>query len=172
MPDITPISLQEVQKHIERTLSEIIVVVEAIDPQLSGTFQALQSYKYTNIEFGADFQHCMAIKDNKIAVDMDKFHRIKYNERSMEFYQCNGTMQDCFDATENEKKDHAHDHSCHQRGEELTLSKLLEDDDNDNGVDDDDNRRNTPGDNSKHVLFSSSWNGLSASATSQYKPSV
>ena len=41
-----PLTLDEVRDHIESTLSEIIVVVEAIDPQLSGTFQSLQSYKY------------------------------------------------------------------------------------------------------------------------------
>jgi len=81
MPDTTPVTLAEVQRHIERKLSEIVVVVEAIDPQLSGTFQAVQSYKYDDIEFGADFERCMHIRDNKFVVDLLKFHGIIYNDK-------------------------------------------------------------------------------------------
>lgn len=80
MPDIFPITLTEVQRHIESTLSEIVVVVEAIDPQLSGTFQALQSYKYDDIEFGANFEKCMYIRNNKFVVDLLKFHGIIYDD--------------------------------------------------------------------------------------------
>lgn len=81
MPDeISPISLEEVQRNIERKLSEIVVVVEAIDPQLSGTFQAVQSYKYEDIEFGADFERCMFTKGNKFFVDLEKFHGIQYDD--------------------------------------------------------------------------------------------
>lgn len=74
--ETVPITLQEVQLHIERTLSEIIVICEAIDPQLSGTFQALQSYRYSDIEFGADFAPCLYVKENKFVVDMKKFHDV------------------------------------------------------------------------------------------------
>jgi hypothetical protein len=102
MPDITPISLYEVQQHVERTLSEIVVVVEAIDPQLSGTFQALQSYKFDDIEFGADFEHCMSVQDNKIAVDMDRFHNIKYDHENSFF--------DCIPCVNGNGNDHDHDH--------------------------------------------------------------
>jgi len=80
MPDITksPLTLQEVTDHIETTMSEIVVVVEAIDPQLSGTFQANQSYKYEDIVFGADHEICTSVTpDNKISVDMKKFHQIQ-----------------------------------------------------------------------------------------------
>jgi hypothetical protein len=80
MPDTTPITLAEVQRHTERHLSEILVVLEAIDPQLSGTFQALQSYKYDEIEFGANFQKCMITKNNKFVVDLNKFHGIVYDD--------------------------------------------------------------------------------------------
>ena len=80
LPDTTPVSLEQVQRHIEHSLSEIVVVVEAIDPQLSGTFQALQSYKYDDIEFGADFERCMFIKGDKFAVDFLKFHGVIYND--------------------------------------------------------------------------------------------
>eukprot|EP00536_Pseudo-nitzschia_multiseries_P007331 jgi/Psemu1/195416/e_gw1.172.65.1 len=51
MPDTRPLTLQEVTDHIEKTMSEIVVVVEGIDPQLSGTFQAIQSYKYEDLVF-------------------------------------------------------------------------------------------------------------------------
>jgi hypothetical protein len=71
-----PITLQEVQGHIERTLSEIVVICEAIDPQLSGTFQAVQSYRYEDIEFGADFASCLSVRENKFVVDMEKFHDV------------------------------------------------------------------------------------------------
>jgi len=80
MPDTSPITLEEVQRHVERKLSEIVVVVEAIDPQLSGTFQSLQSYKYDDIEFGAEFEQCLFHKQNKFFVDLTKFHDIVYKD--------------------------------------------------------------------------------------------
>ncbi|OEU19051.1 hypothetical protein FRACYDRAFT_183433 [Fragilariopsis cylindrus CCMP1102] len=117
MPDITPISLSEVQQHVERTLSEIVVVVEAIDPQLSGTFQALQSYKYDDIEFGADFEHCMSVKENKIAVDMERFHNIKYDPENS-FYDCIACDNDngnCIPCDNDNDKGNDHDHDCVQK---------------------------------------------------------
>ena len=84
MPDISPITLEEVQRHIENTVSEIIVVVEGIDPQLSGSFQAVQSYKYDDIEFDADFAPCLLVQENKLTVDMRLFHDVvaEYQESS------------------------------------------------------------------------------------------
>ncbi|VEU35912.1 unnamed protein product [Pseudo-nitzschia multistriata] len=83
MPDTSPLTLQEVTDHIEQTMSEIVVVVEGIDPQLSGTFQAIQSYKYEDLVFGADHERCTSVTpDNKIAVDMRKFHRVRYNHKN------------------------------------------------------------------------------------------
>lgn len=81
MPDTSPITVDEVRRHIERTLSEIIVVVEAIDPQLSGTFQAVQSYKYDNIEFNCRFERCLFVRDQKFCVDMERFHGIQYDDK-------------------------------------------------------------------------------------------
>ena len=75
LPDIEPLTLDEVRKHIEKSFSEIVVVVEAIDPQLSGTFQSLQSYKYEDIVFGAEFAKCMSFKGENFTVDMKKFHK-------------------------------------------------------------------------------------------------
>lgn len=79
MPEIKPLTLEEVRDHIEKTLSEIVVVVEAIDPQLSGTFQSLQSYKYEDIVFGEDFGACMSTdyERNVFEVNMKKFHHTR-----------------------------------------------------------------------------------------------
>jgi hypothetical protein len=84
LPEPAPITLAEVQHHIERTLSEVIVVVEAIDPQLSGTFQALQSYRYEDIEFNADFAQCLFVRENKFTVDMKMFHEVVPEEVEVE----------------------------------------------------------------------------------------
>ena len=43
---------------------------------VSGSFQALQSYKLNDIVFGGRFEPCMSQQDGKIFVDVDKFHRI------------------------------------------------------------------------------------------------
>jgi hypothetical protein len=75
LPEIEPLTLEEVRNHIEHTLSEIIVVVEAIDPQLSGTFQSLQSYKYNDIVFGGEFTNCMSSKNGLFCVDIKRFHK-------------------------------------------------------------------------------------------------
>jgi hypothetical protein len=77
MPGITPISLQEVKTYIESFLSEIIVVVEGIDPQVSGTFQALQSYKYEDIAWEGEFEPCLKVQHSKFCVDLAKFHQIR-----------------------------------------------------------------------------------------------
>lgn len=84
MPDVSPVSLEEVQSHIERTLSEIIVVVEGIDPQLSGTFQSVQSYRYDDIEFGADFASCLSVRENKVTVDMSLFHDVAFEYQDVD----------------------------------------------------------------------------------------
>lgn len=55
---------------------EIMVVCEGIEPLISGTFQALQSYTADDIMFGGKFAPCMSQKEGKIYVDMEKFHQI------------------------------------------------------------------------------------------------
>lgn len=100
--DPKPITLEELRDHIEKTLSEIIVVVEAIDPQLSGTFQSLQSYKYEDIVFGEEFRECMSTKlkyrnlethpwKQSFCVDMNQFHsttmnKIDLNKHNSDFH--------------------------------------------------------------------------------------
>jgi len=77
LPEIEPLTIDLVRNHIEKSFSEIIVVVEAIDPQLSGTFQSLQSYKYEDIVFDAEFAKCMSTDSakNEFRVDMEQFHK-------------------------------------------------------------------------------------------------
>ena len=77
MPDISPISLEEVKSYIENSISEIVVVVEGIDPQVSGTFQSLQSYKYKDIVWEGEFEPCLSVKNNQFAVDLSLFHDIR-----------------------------------------------------------------------------------------------
>ena len=83
-PEPEAITLEELKDYIVNTVSEIMVVVEAIDPQLSGTFQSLQSYKYEDIVFGEEFENCMSTQKDEydksrasgeiFCVDMDRFH--------------------------------------------------------------------------------------------------
>lgn len=55
---------------------EIMFVCEGIEPLVSGTFQALQSYKMEDVVFHGRFSPCMSQKDGNIFVDLDKFHEI------------------------------------------------------------------------------------------------
>ena len=82
MPDITPISLEEVKTHFEQHISEIVVVVEGIDPQVSGTFQSLQSYKYEDIAWAGEFEPCLSVRSNKFCVDFAKFHEVRLPDQS------------------------------------------------------------------------------------------
>jgi len=107
MPDTSVITLEEVQRHIERKLSEIVVVVEAIDPQLSGTFQSVQSYKYDDIDFGADFERCLFARNNKFIVDLRKFHGVVYDDDMYSKSENNWTKRmsaKSFDKSENTYK--------------------------------------------------------------------
>jgi hypothetical protein len=55
---------------------EIMFVCEGIEPLVSGTFQALQSYKMEDIVFGGRYVPCMSQQNGKIFVDLEKFHEI------------------------------------------------------------------------------------------------
>lgn len=67
-------SEEELRKCLED--KEIMVVLEGIEPMVSGTFQALQSYKLDDIVFHGRYAPCMSHRDGKIAVDLDRFHEI------------------------------------------------------------------------------------------------
>ncbi|KAL3918462.1 MAG: hypothetical protein SGILL_004225, partial [Bacillariaceae sp.] len=87
VPEIEPLTLEEVREHIEKMLSEIVVAIEAVDPQLSGGFQSIQSYKYEDIEFGCEFSDCiLSQRNDNFVVDMEKFHGVVYRD------DCNGAL--------------------------------------------------------------------------------
>jgi Inward rectifier potassium channel transmembrane domain len=89
-------SIQLVHDYFQHHVSEIIVVVEGIEPTTSGTFSALQSYMYDDIVFHDDaaFKPCIT-NDNHVTgsrgsshnhttstiVDLDIFHDVVYNTR-------------------------------------------------------------------------------------------
>lgn len=66
-PEVTECDIREQLKD-----KEIMVVVEGIEPMVSGTFQALQSYKIKDIYFGGRFAPCMSQQNGKIFVDIDR----------------------------------------------------------------------------------------------------
>ena len=71
---------EEFKSLFETEEVEILAVVEAIDPLMSGTFQAIQSYTAEDLEFGGNFAPCL-VKDHQdkksvAAVDLARFHRV------------------------------------------------------------------------------------------------
>ena len=73
-----PLNIKELQLYFAQTISEIIVLVEGIDPLTSGTFSALQSYMFEDIVWHdtATYTPCMRVHEDYIQVDLDKFHSI------------------------------------------------------------------------------------------------
>lgn len=69
-------SLSELQDFWNSSDMEVIVAVEGIDPLMSGTFMALQSYQKDDIVFGAEFENCLKNDGLDRCVDFDLFHKI------------------------------------------------------------------------------------------------
>jgi Inward rectifier potassium channel C-terminal domain len=71
-------SLDELKAFFKSNISEILCVVEGIDPLSSGTFQALQSYQIDDIHFGeAHFADCVCLSEQgNLVVDLEHFHKI------------------------------------------------------------------------------------------------
>lgn len=72
--------LDVLKKNFQDNISEVICVVEGIDPIMSGTFQSLQSYRFEDIIWDADtqFAPCMEIVNSMegrfFQVDLDRYH--------------------------------------------------------------------------------------------------
>jgi hypothetical protein len=67
-----------IRQHMERSQLEIIVIVEAIDPHSSNTFQARHSYTSRDIEFDKSFCGCMTVAPDGLAcLDWELFHTLK-----------------------------------------------------------------------------------------------
>ena len=85
--------LKEIETYFEREVSEVICVVEGIEPVSSGTFQALQSYCFEDIVFhpGARFSPCVKAvvgtgsnDGDALEVDLDRFHDIGIDKEAAE----------------------------------------------------------------------------------------
>lgn len=77
-------NVSELEAYFRSSISEIVCVVEGIDPLASGTFQALHSYQVQDICFGsAHFADCVCLnRKGQCVVDLDFFHRINEGERT------------------------------------------------------------------------------------------
>lgn len=64
------------QKHLQEKNIEIVVLIEAIEPGASGTFQAKSSYKLEDIEFDCVFKESVTRKKGKIVVDLNAFNEL------------------------------------------------------------------------------------------------
>jgi Inward rectifier potassium channel transmembrane domain len=79
-------NVNDIRQHFAENISEIIVIVEGIEPTVSGSFSALHSYCYDDIIFHptASFQPCLLrhhyANNNKakLMVDLNRFHSIAY----------------------------------------------------------------------------------------------
>lgn len=78
--------IKTLQEYFRDQISEVILIVEGIDPLMSGTFQALQSYRFEDIVWdnGAVFSPCMSVDNDRhiLRVDMEKFHDVDVPEMS------------------------------------------------------------------------------------------
>lgn len=73
-PTPTPPTLAELKASFP---DEVICVVEGIDRIASGTFQALQSYTLSEMEFGGEFKDCLFFSKNKTIMDLSQFHTVE-----------------------------------------------------------------------------------------------
>jgi hypothetical protein len=76
---------QLLRDHLARSDLEVVVLVEAIDPQTSNTFQARHSYKGAEILYDHTFVSCMSFdaKTGRAKFDMGKFHQVTPCEFNM-----------------------------------------------------------------------------------------
>lgn len=84
-PGTTPTTdLTVLEEYFKDNVSEILCLVEGIDPLQSGTFQALQSYRYEDIvwEPHSQFAPCLTVvgqqtsREKIFSVDLDRYHDI------------------------------------------------------------------------------------------------
>jgi hypothetical protein len=70
--------LKTLQNHFMDNISEVICLVEGIDPLTSGSFTALYSYRAADIiwENGATFKPCLRVEQDMFRVDLDRFHDV------------------------------------------------------------------------------------------------
>ena len=106
-------TIQQLEAYFRSAISEIVCVVEGIDPLASGTFQALHSYQIEDICFGsAHFADCVCLnREGQCVVDLDFFHRINEGDRmdrklqKEEESKDKGSTRSFFGARRESKKD-------------------------------------------------------------------
>lgn len=89
MPDFSEkysatLDIDELKEYFAKEISEVICVVEGIEPISSGTFSSLQSYMFQDIVFktGAHFRPCLEAVDSDkgdkscMRADLHRFHGI------------------------------------------------------------------------------------------------
>ncbi|GKY97838.1 hypothetical protein MPSEU_000741900 [Mayamaea pseudoterrestris] len=80
--------LKVLQNHFMDNISEVICLVEGIDPLTSGSFTALYSYRAADViwDNGAAFRPCLRVENDMFRVDLDRFHDIvrKRSERKQQ----------------------------------------------------------------------------------------
>jgi hypothetical protein len=86
--------LNQLREYFKGNVSEILCLVEGIDPMQSGTFQALQSYRYEDIvwEAHSQFSPCLTLERKSISksksnhifsADLDRYHDIIPDPRAI-----------------------------------------------------------------------------------------
>jgi hypothetical protein len=86
-PHSKPINdIETLKQYFKENVSEILCLVEGIDPIQSGSFQSLQSYRFEDIhwETYAQFSPCLSVdkktsshvQDGIYSVDLDRYHSI------------------------------------------------------------------------------------------------
>ena len=65
-----------IRQHLQRSRVEVVIVVEAMDPHSSNSFQARHSYVAEDIEFDKSFAACMDVdpETGMAHLDWSKFH--------------------------------------------------------------------------------------------------
>ncbi len=84
-PEVPISDIETLKKYFEDEMAEILCVVEGIDPLMSGTFQALQSYGKDDIvwEKGAFFRPCLNVDGSSIEINLDDFHEVEHDNISV-----------------------------------------------------------------------------------------
>ena len=94
-------SIDSLREYFQQHVSEVVCIVEGIDPLTSGNFQALQSYRFQDIVWDpiARLQPCLSVDGGRIQVDINRFHQIARLEDDHEETQERSQQQMAVSAT-------------------------------------------------------------------------
>ena len=91
-------NLDMMKAHFEQEISEVICVVEGIDPLTSCAFSAIHSYQAADIVFdqSSAFHPCISVDSGVYRVDLDRFHDITEKHASSKQRQLSNRDHDAF----------------------------------------------------------------------------